>query len=159
MIRVADVADAESIHHVRIAAIRSLARSHYSAEDIGAWCGHRSTASFVEPIERKVVIVATNPGRIIGFAQLDVRTQLIEAVYVAPTSARRGIGGRLLAELEAHARAAGLCELRLESSLNAVAFYAQAGYSPVCGANHSFDAGASISCVSMHKVLATNAGA
>jgi N-acetylglutamate synthase-like GNAT family acetyltransferase len=159
IIRIASVSDAAAIHHVRIAAIRSLARSHYSTEEIEAWCGHRSAASFLEPIERKLVIVAANSDGINGFAQLDASTQMIGAVYVAPGAAHRGIGGRLLAEMEAHAKAAGISELRLESSLNAVAFYAQAGYSLVREANHAFDTGACVSCINMRKVLTANAGA
>ena len=159
MIRLASVSDAEAIHLLRIAAIRSLARSHYSPDEIEAWCGHRSAASFFEPIEHKLVIVETSRDHINGFGQLDLSTRTIDAIYVAPDSARRGIGGQLLAELEAHAHAAGLSELRLESSLNAVAFYAQAGYSPVCEANHGFDTGGSISCINMCKVLAAHASA
>ena len=159
MIRLASVSDAEAIHLLRIAAIRSLARSHYSPDEIEAWCGHRSAASFFEPIQHKLVIIEANREAINGFGQLDLSTRTIEAIYVAPSSARRGIGAQLLAELEARAKAAGLSELRLESSLNAVAFYAQAGYSPVCEANHAFDAGASISCINMRKALAASAGA
>jgi putative acetyltransferase len=157
MIRRATLADAAAILRVHMASIAALARSHYSARQIDVWCGRRSPESYHEPIGSKVVFVAEEFGSLIGFGQLNANSGCVEAVYVLPESVHLGVGGRLLAALEAQARALGLAELSLDASLNSVAFYAQAGYSPVREANHELEPGTFIPCIVMCKSLRPNA--
>ena len=153
MIRSATGADAAAIFRVHMASIDGLARSHYSAQQLAAWRGRRSPDSYLEPIAHKVVLVAERHAAVAGFAQLDVASSCVEAIYVLPQLARLGIGARLLAAVEARARAGGLAELSLDASLNSVAFYAQAGYCPVREAVHELEPGVFIPCVVMRKVL------
>lgn len=47
----------------------------------------------------------------------------ITALYVSPENAGMGIGRTLVQEVEAMAREAGVRELNLKSTLNAVGFY------------------------------------
>jgi putative acetyltransferase len=158
-IRRASLSDAAAIHRVHMASIRALARSHYSAEQVEAWCGRRSPESYLDPIERKVVLVAEKDHLLCGFAQLDPLSAAIDAIYVAPDAVRRGIGTKLLAEIERSAAELGIKGLSLDSSLNAVAFYASAGYSPIGEADHKLELGGHIPCVTMYKALRANAGA
>ena len=134
--------------------IRGLAREHYSSEQLDAWCGDRSPASYLEPIQRKVVFVEEQASEVRAFAQLDLASGVVEAVYGEPAHAHTSIGAGLLTVLEAHARAHGVTELRLDSSLNAVGFYEGTGYAPLTQATHELDSGVCIPCVTMRKSFA-----
>ena len=52
----------------------------------------------------------------------------LRSLFVEPGLQQRGVGARLVAHLEAHARAAGITELTLNSSLTAHGFYERLGY-------------------------------
>lgn len=70
-----------------------------------------------------------------------------------PTFAGRGIGLGLLRELEDIARSAGLQELFLDASLNAVAFYERSGFLIVDERTHWFESGVGIACVRVVKLI------
>ena len=53
---------------------------------------------------------------LLGFAAVDFGASLLWALFVAPGASGRGIGAALLAHAVAHARAAGLAELRLSTA-------------------------------------------
>jgi putative acetyltransferase len=153
MIRRASLADAEGIFRVHTSAIRDVASTHYTAEQIEVWAGRLSPASYREPIENKIVFVAVEMEIICGFSQLDPKNSAIKAVYVLPSHLRRGLGTNLLSALESFAQASGLTQLTLEASLNSVPFYEQAGYRRIRPSNHEFSPGGSIPCLVMRKGL------
>jgi putative acetyltransferase len=128
MLRLAEVADAPGILQTRIAAIRALASSHYPNGEIEAWCSSRSAETYIAAIEQHAVLVYELLGQIVAFGHVNVETARIEALYVSPSYARRGVGLQVLRALEAKAAAHGVAWLGLEASLNAVAFYRRAGY-------------------------------
>ena len=146
-------ADAEGIFRVHRTAIRDVASTHYTPEQIEAWAGRLSPASYGEPIENKILFVAVDAGQICGFSQLDPENSVVEAVYVLPSHLRRGLGGRLLSALESIARASGLTQLTLDASLNSVPFYERASYRRVCSTDHELKPGVSIPCMVMRKEL------
>jgi len=82
MIRRATPADAEGIFRVHRSAILDVASTRYTSEQIEAWAGKLSPASYTEPIENKIVFVADDAGQICGFGQLDPKNSMVEAVYV-----------------------------------------------------------------------------
>jgi GNAT superfamily N-acetyltransferase len=153
MIRRATLADAEGIFRVHRSAIRDAASTHYTSEQVEAWAGRLSPASYGEPIANKILFVAVDTGQICGFSQLDPKSSVVEAVYVLPTHSRRGLGSRLLSALESIAQASGLTQLTLDASLNSVPFYEQAGYKRVRSVDHELKPGVSIPCVLMRKEL------
>lgn len=153
MIRRATLADAEGIFRVHRAAIRDVASTHYTSSQIEAWAGRLRPTSYSEPIENKIVFVAVDVGQICGFSQLDLKNSMVEAVYVAPSHLRRGMGSRLLSALESIAQASGLTQLTLDASLNSVPFYEKANYRHVRSIDHELNAGVSIPCVVMRKDL------
>jgi putative acetyltransferase len=128
MFRRATTADAESILRTRVAAIRSLASSHYPRAEIESWCAARTAESYYAEIEQKVVLVHEQDNELVAIGQLNLATAFIEAIYVHPSHSRQGFGRRLLQALESAAAECGIRELALEASLNAVEFYRQAGY-------------------------------
>src|SRR5437764_15485528 len=52
----------------------------------------------------------------------------LRTLFVSPELQRSGVGARLVAHLEAHARHGGVAELKLSSSLTARGFYERLGY-------------------------------
>ena len=152
MIRQATLNDAEGIFRVHTSAIRNVAFTHYTPEQIEAWAGRLAPISYHKSIESNVVFVAVDT-EICGFSQLDPRSSVIKGVYVLASHVRRGFGSRLLLALESVAKAAGLLQLTLDASLNSVPFYEHAGYRRVRSGNHEFNSGVSIPCVVMCKEL------
>ncbi len=91
--------------------------------------------------ERRCVLVAEQGGRVVGMAtaQLVVSTAeggvaaLVEDVVIDAGERGRGLGRRLLGEVEAWARARGATRLQLladRDNVAALRFYARLGWSP-----------------------------
>jgi GNAT superfamily N-acetyltransferase len=152
-VRKARLEDSEAIWRVHTSAIREIARSHYTPEEIEAWAWPRRPEHYVEPIRRLEFYVAEDGGVIVGFGTLNSASSEVEAVYVSPDAARRGIGLMLLHALEERARVLGLTALRLDASLNAVPFYERAGYERRAQTKHRLTSGVEIACVRMTKEL------
>lgn len=153
VIRRAAPDDRERIWLVHTGAVRRLCRGHYSPRDIEAWVGPLTPESYRESMKSRMFLVAEEGGVVLGFGALNVEAAEVEAVYVDPDHARRGIGARLLRALEAAARASGLTRLNLSASLNSVPFYERAGYEAREQATHRVRSGAEIACVRMARVL------
>ncbi len=77
----------------------------------------------------------------------------MEAIYVHPYHAHRGIGTRLLRALESEAVAFGMAFLSLEASFNAEAFYRKAGYLAIDECDLPNRASTRPLCVAMGKRL------
>jgi GNAT superfamily N-acetyltransferase len=114
---------------------------------------------FGELIRTKEFFVAECDGLVIGFGFLDQEARQIEAIFVAPSFVRHGIGSALLGMLERTAQEAGCTSLRLSASLNAVAFYNAAGYRAEKEATWQHPSGFALPCVHMQKTIAGKAAA
>jgi GNAT superfamily N-acetyltransferase len=111
-------------------------------------------AAYLDALEtRRLLVAADADGRVLGYGQLAPDEGVIEAVYVDPDFARRGVGRRLVTALEDEARALGLPGLMLDASLNSVPFYGALGYAHECWSRHSLGEGRSIACATMTKRL------
>ena len=84
-----------------------------------------------------VLLVARVDGKPVGcgaLRRLDPATGEIKRMYVAPSARGGGVGARILAELERHARALGMRRLLLETGerqVEAVRLYQRAGFTRV----------------------------
>jgi len=145
--------DGAASYAAHAAAIRVTCRNHYADADIEAWAGRLGPESYGEDVERRDILVAEESGRVLGFGVFDAEESQVRAVYVHPEAGRHGVGGRLLATLETIARLRGVTDLRLDSSLNAVAFYAAAGWRRHRDTIHTFPGGRDIPCVAMTKTV------
>lgn len=155
-IRAARTEDAPAIRDAHVAAIRGLAGTAYSTEQITAWSVGKAAENYVRAMEREgetiIVAEATGAGApVVGFASL--AGDEVRAVYVHPGHAGRGLGSRLLSAAEEIARGRGTAALRLTSSLNAVAFYRARGYEEVCQTTFELAGGEKLPCLCMSKVL------
>ncbi len=134
-------------------AIRDIANSHYSPEEIEAWARPRGPEHYIESIRNSDFYVAEEDGAVIGFGTLNRQQNEIEAVYVSPEVVRRGVGSAILRRLEERARDVGLKSLKMDASLNAVPFYRSAGYESQTEKKHRLASGIEIACVLMTKEL------
>jgi putative acetyltransferase len=152
-VRRARAGDGPGILTAHTAAIRVTCRSHYDDDQIEAWAGRLSATSYDDDLAGRETLVAEEHGRVLGFGVLDVAAAEVRAVYVDPDAGRRGVGRRLLDALETIARLRGLREARLDASLNAVEFYANAGWRRTGDGRRTFPGGRDIPCVTMTKTL------
>ncbi len=153
-IRRAREEDADAVGRVHRGAIRELARGHYTDEQIEAWSGPRPAGHFAKVIGAKEFYVAEEGGEVVGFGSLDAGACEVDAVYVAPSAAGRGVGMRLLLAVEERARELGLKSLRVSASLNAVGFYERAGFELRAAGAHRLWNGVDLPCAHMTKELA-----
>ena len=107
----------------------------------------------VAAIRERFLVVSEDANGITGFGQLNQASGEVEAVYVLPDRQREGIGTALLRSLEEAARAAGLMQLSLSATTNAVSFYERAGYTRGASAVHRLPNGVDLPCIRMSKTL------
>lgn len=151
--RKAKSADQAAIWQVRAASIRGLCKSHYAENQTESWARVPVPDDFAAVIRDREFVVAESDGSIVGFGFLSQNMGDLDALFVDPRFAGRGIGTAILTSLEAIARCAGLQRVSLSSSLNARGFYEAAGYRVVCETTWCHPAGFSLRCVAMEKEL------
>jgi len=108
MIRRADPGDVNALRAIAAAAYQKY------VPRIG-WNPAPMTAGYAQPVRNRQAWAAIEDGEIAGFAILIARPGylLLDNVAVLPAAQGRGIGARLLALAEDHARGLGLSEIRL----------------------------------------------
>ncbi len=93
------------------------------------WVGAFNPENFPKNIQRMDFFVAElADGQIGAFLAIDLKTREVDSVYVAPWGQGMGLGSYLLGYAEEAGRLAGLKDLWLDASLNAVSFYAKYGW-------------------------------
>ena len=152
--------DALAILEAQRSAIRQSAASAYSPAIIDEWAPAVIVRERVEAFQRwiergeELIVVATEPaGRVIGFGSIVAANSELRAVYVDAGYGSQGVGRALLVRLEELARDAGLAELRMDASINAVPFYEANGFISLEPGEHIMPSGARMACVRMRKVL------
>ena len=83
---------------------------------------------FVDAVGPFQTVAAEIGGELAAVAQLDVAGGALRALFVDAAAQGQGVGRATLAAVEARAQAAGCARLRGAMSLNAVPFYARAGF-------------------------------
>ncbi len=120
------------------AAMMELAAANYDPEQISALLRYNA-GHFDALVASGRATVMTERSRIVGCAAWqpsdDSRTASsapriaeVRSVYVHPDFARRGVASVLLMHVERQAKAAGVSELRLLATFNAVQFYRNHGF-------------------------------
>ncbi len=112
--------------------IHAVCAGDYTPEQLDAWAAvTRDAGKWSQSLLENTAFVAerADPGspHILGFADL-TPNGWVNRLYTHKDWQGQGIGSLLLAQLEAVARAAGLPEMRLESSITARSFYENRGY-------------------------------
>jgi putative acetyltransferase len=157
-IELAQPEDAAAIAEIHYAAVHQTARSFYPEGVINDW----SRPINLDRIERikgaienpdEWMIVARQDNLTVGFGSIVSEGNELRSLYVYPSFGRRGIGARILIELEHEARSLELPCLQMDASINAEAFYCKHGFEIVEHATHKLASGQEMACVKMRKVL------
>ena len=125
-IRQAHSEDAPCLHQLHTAAVRALCANHYSTEVLDGWLLNRSPEGYLPPIECGTIFVAERDLTILGFGE--AAPGVVVAVYVHPSATHQGIGSALLSHALEMARRSHIGPIRVESTLNASAFYERQGF-------------------------------
>jgi ribosomal protein S18 acetylase RimI-like enzyme len=99
------------------------------------------TADYAYAVRSRQAWVAVEHGEIVGLAILVAQPGhlLLENVAVLPAAQRHGVGARLMALAEDHARSLDLSEIRLytnEAMTENLTYYARHGYTETHRADH-----------------------
>jgi GNAT superfamily N-acetyltransferase len=130
-IRRAVVADADAACRVLRASITELcAADHHNApEALAAWLANKTpenVASWIADPDN-IILVAEDDGTLCAVGGLSCSGE-IALNYVAPAARFAGVSKAMIVALEDEARALGLTEVTLDSTLTAVRFYKAAGF-------------------------------
>lgn len=115
---------------IRQRAILGHCLGNYPSDVIRKWTRMGSRVEYIRETDGDFYIV--QEGREpVAVGILHHRFQIIRGVFVEPRYMGAGIGRYLVSELERVAREQGLSYLRVNATLNAIAFYAHLGYQPI----------------------------
>jgi GNAT superfamily N-acetyltransferase len=134
-------------------AIERGCRNHYDRAQRRAVFLVYASNLFVDAVGSFQTVAAEIGGQLAAVAQLDVGAGALRALFVDAAAQGQGVGRALLAAVEARARAAGCARLRGAMSLNAVPFYAHAGFLPCGGPARLLSAGLRVPVTWMEKSL------
>jgi len=130
------VSGPESFDSPDVAALTRAQQEELRSLDGEGDIGPTREAAMFEPPDG-VFLVVREDGRAIacgGVARFDETRGELKRMYVVPEARGRGLGRRLLEELEAHARALGYTALVLETGEQqgeALGLYRSSGYEPI----------------------------
>lgn len=147
-IRLAEVADAERIVQIQCQALQTQCAEDYTTEQLNALIKDKSRKRSWD----ETIFVAEINNEVVGFAALLRVFSSIGAAYVDPDFTRRGIGTKLLAEVEREAKLHNIPVLRVMSSLTARPFYEANGYDAIAE-SYIRVKGVKIPCVALKKRL------
>jgi GNAT superfamily N-acetyltransferase len=106
--------------------LRACNVEDYGRDRIERIAEAHSAAALLELAQRRDILLAVEAGVVVGTASLE--RNWIYAMFVDPQHQGRGIGRSLLQELERIAGARQIQRLGLYSSVSAVGFYKQMGF-------------------------------
>lgn len=119
--------DAEKTSRCIVKTLNQVIAKHYSSRIISHLARRNLPDSLVERAKNCTVIVAVENSRIIGTANLS-NDGWLGAFFVDPSCIGRGVGTRLLREMERIAKKKKFKAIRMHSAVNAVGFYRNNGY-------------------------------
>jgi GNAT superfamily N-acetyltransferase len=125
-IRPASPSDAGRIHEVHVASVRALCAPSYDEIVVDGWLQGRSAEGYLRGISEGATFVAEVSSGIVGFCEAVPGE--VRAVFVEPDRAGQGVGSVLLSYALSLACGKSHGAVRLESTLNAVAFYEHFGF-------------------------------
>lgn len=131
-LRPARQTDAEEMCRVQDAAVLHAWPEVYEAEEVRAWTiaarGLDATHFRARMAVATELVAAAPGGGLAGFGEIDLESGELTLLFVDPRWTGHGVGARLLLALEDEAARAGVTELSLFASLNAVGFYERYGW-------------------------------
>ncbi len=122
------ISDTEEIMHLFYDTIHRINIRDYSSEQVDAWAPKdMNYAQWSEQLQSKMTYVAEEEGKIIGFAELE-KTGHIGCFYCHADYQSRGVGTRLLNQIQLTAKNLGIQKLFTEASITARPFFECLGF-------------------------------
>jgi putative acetyltransferase len=111
-IRQARPTDAERLHELHTASVRTLCSGYYTADIIDGWLLNRRPEGYLPPIKRGDLFVVDDHTEIVGFGEAALG--VIVACYVDPSAVKRGVGSLIMEGASDIARPGDEGAIRLE---------------------------------------------
>ena len=150
-IRSACAEDAERLYQIQSEAIEVLCAKDYTPKQIAALIADKRDRYIKEEAWGDRVIVAETSGVIAGFAAMG--GDRLNAIFVQPQYARRGIGQQLLSVLEREAVEHNFTKILVLASVTAYPFYLACGYQSIDRAALLVQPHVRLPCFRMEKVI------
>ena len=125
--------DHSQVRYLHARSLRALAGEALSDAELAAVLAFVGSPVYSDHLRTEEVHGAFLDGQLIGTASWlvnadDGETARIASILVHPLFTRLGLGGRLLATVEARASQSGFANLSASATLNAVPFFERYGY-------------------------------
>jgi GNAT superfamily N-acetyltransferase len=133
-IRAVEAEDVSAVRSLHARSFAELARQHHTPTQIEAYVRLILDELYRdELLSNNLLVAEEQEGRIIGTAGWCAvagapRTARIRKVFIAPETAGRGLGRRLVQEVEQRAIEIGYTRFVVRANANAVGFYQRLGY-------------------------------
>ena len=135
-IRLAEVADIDSILALRMQSIKDLCTEEYSKEQLRVWATKGSDRESVErEIARGNVFIMTEDAGVHGYVHMRMAVRAgnnssahLEGIFISKARASQGLGKQLLERAEELARKRAFAQIKVTVSKTAVGFFSKYGY-------------------------------
>lgn len=151
-IRKAARSDAKDIFDIRSRAILDQCPAYYSEEQLSLWTPGEMSEAFIADVGATFYVSEVD-GQVIGSGKINTQTGMVDAIFVDPDFYGKGAAKMMLHFLEGLANQHNLPLMKLESTLNAAAFYRSCGFIGDELSTYHSPSGISLDCVPMEKRL------
>ena len=122
-LRIYEIADTEEIMKLFYDTVHEVNIHDYTQEQVDAWApANMDIHLWIKGLGSKFTYVAEEQGKIIGFGELEANGH-IDRFYCHKDFQRKGIGKKILEQLESKARFLEIEKLFLEASITAKPFF------------------------------------
>ena len=122
-LRIYEIADTEEIMKLFYDTVHEVNIHDYTQEQVDAWAPAQMDIDvWIKGLGSKFTYVAEEQDKIIGFGELEANGH-IDRFYCHKDSQRKGIGKKILEQLESKAKSLGIAKLFTEASITAKPFF------------------------------------
>ncbi|MEA5602639.1 GNAT family N-acetyltransferase [Nostoc sp. UHCC 0252] len=122
-LRIYEIADTEEIMKLFYDTIHEVNIHDYTKEQVDAWApANMDIDVWIKSLGSKFTYVAEEQGKIIGFGELEANGH-IDRFYCHKDFQRKGVGKKILEQLESKAKTLGIEKLFTEASITAKPFF------------------------------------
>ncbi|MFN6461902.1 MAG: GNAT family N-acetyltransferase [Nostoc sp. DedVER02] len=130
-LRIYEIADTEEIMKLFYDTIHEVNIHDYTKEQVDAWASANMDIDlWIKSLGSKFTYVAEEQGRIIGFGELEANGH-IDRFYCHKDFQRKGVGKKILEQLESKAKTLGIEKLFTEASITAKPFFENQNFTVV----------------------------